>query len=506
MPHRSVKWRLAFLAASFSMILSVASSEELKASRSNLKKALKTESENHLGNPRTVNPNDPKTIDYTLYNYGGNAVLSLTKSHQYLNYTDTQASTIAALGNAALVLGGAMLFGQLNNRIQARTQQELYARGFRHRHAPQPLRKRRLRNRFRKRRLPLRTRPAVRAPIGGRRRLRKNFNTIRKRPIFQHTRKPTYFNQRIEDSYPQTRDQVSVPLRDETYNSQPSSVILDPIKPMLYDPYSMMDSREEHLMDDYYYDDYNYDLPDYSALKGGNEKENVVNTQGRSLTPSEQPLVPPPVQENQIETQAPTRIPIRMPTRMPTRKPLRSESLLNLSEEKRLANLEKERAKLLAATIMKPDEMTTKKPEQERTRIRVPLRRRRKPEEVANEQNNEIKMEMPQMFNRPPMTAFQTSFQKPEEVTFQRPESFKQPESFDRPEMNFNRPNPVPQRNPEYREDNNGNEVEDPFTFRAEMQDPFQEMSSDFDVNNEDWISTISQAFEGFSDFKKLKK
>ena len=27
-----------------------------------------------------------------------------------------------------------------------------------------------------------------------------------------------------------------------------------------------------------------------------------------------------------------------------------------------------------------------------------------------------------------------------------------------------------------------------------------------FDVNNEDWISTISEAFEGFSDFKKLKK
>ena len=74
----------------------------------------------------------------------------------------------------------------------------------------------------------------------------------------------------------------------------------------------------------------------------------------------------------------------------------------------------------------------------------------------------------------------QTSFQKPEEVTFQRPESFKQPESFDRPTMNFNRPNPVPQRNPEYREDNNGNEVEDPFTFRAEMQDPFQEMSSEY--------------------------
>ena len=26
-----------------------------------------------------------------------------------------------------------------------------------------------------------------------------------------------------------------------------------------------------------------------------------------------------------------------------------------------------------------------------------------------------------------------------------------------------------------------------------------------FDVNNDDWISTISEAFEGFSDFKKLK-
>ena len=48
--------------------------------------------------------------------------------------------------------------------------------------------------------------------------------------------------------------------------------------------------------------------------------------------------------------------------------------------------------------------------------------------------------------------------------------------------MNFNsRPNnPGPQRNPEYRGDNNGNEVEDPFTFRAEMQDPFQEMSSEY--------------------------
>ena len=61
------------MAASFSMILSVATaSEEVKAkafNQHNLKKALKTESD-HLGHPRTLNPNDPKTIDYTLYNYG----------------------------------------------------------------------------------------------------------------------------------------------------------------------------------------------------------------------------------------------------------------------------------------------------------------------------------------------------------------------------------------------------------------------------------------------------
>ena len=36
----------------------------------------------------------------------GSTVFSLSKYHQYLNYTDTQAGTIAALGNAALVLGG----------------------------------------------------------------------------------------------------------------------------------------------------------------------------------------------------------------------------------------------------------------------------------------------------------------------------------------------------------------------------------------------------------------
>ena len=48
-----------------------------------------------------------KTIDYTLYNYGGSAVLSLSKNkNTALGFNDTQASTIAALGNAALILGG----------------------------------------------------------------------------------------------------------------------------------------------------------------------------------------------------------------------------------------------------------------------------------------------------------------------------------------------------------------------------------------------------------------
>ena len=64
----------------------------------------------------------------------------------------------------------------------------------------------------------------------------------------------------------------------------------------MYDPYSMVENRQEHLMDDYDYNNYNYDdyyddMPDYSALKGGKpekEESNFINTQGRSLTPAEQ--------------------------------------------------------------------------------------------------------------------------------------------------------------------------------------------------------------------------
>ena len=56
------------------MILSVtlaASDREVKPRvfNKNLKESLKTESENVHGHSRTVG-GDPKTIDYTLYNYG----------------------------------------------------------------------------------------------------------------------------------------------------------------------------------------------------------------------------------------------------------------------------------------------------------------------------------------------------------------------------------------------------------------------------------------------------
>ena len=70
--------------------------------KSSAASALKTD----FGDQEEVAGNG-KTIDYTLYNYGGSAVLSLTKDKtNALNFNDTQASTIAALGNAALILGG----------------------------------------------------------------------------------------------------------------------------------------------------------------------------------------------------------------------------------------------------------------------------------------------------------------------------------------------------------------------------------------------------------------
>ena len=91
-----------------------------------------------------------------------------------------------------IIFTGALLFGQLNNRIQEKAAENLYARGFKGHPmgmiappAPKPIptfRKRRLRNRFRKRRLPAYIKTTYsqrhgRLPVGGRRRLRKNFQT-----------------------------------------------------------------------------------------------------------------------------------------------------------------------------------------------------------------------------------------------------------------------------------------------------------------------------------------
>ena len=61
-----------------------------------------------------------------------------------------------------------------------------------------------------------------------------------------------------------------MPIRDETYSSEAS--VLDPIKPMLYDPYMYED---QPMMQDYYYDDY-YDPAEF---KEDQVKINKVKTQ-----------------------------------------------------------------------------------------------------------------------------------------------------------------------------------------------------------------------------------
>lgn len=142
-----------------------------------------------------LNPGKAKSygVDYSLYNYGGNAVLSLTKNgNPGFSWNDTQASTVAALGNAALLLGGAFLFNSITNRPNHYVNQRLYGAPLPLGLRPTPLRKRRLRKKgqkFRKRRLRNR-----RPLIGGRRRLRKNMN-IRRRPgTFIHPAQPQYTN------------------------------------------------------------------------------------------------------------------------------------------------------------------------------------------------------------------------------------------------------------------------------------------------------------------------
>ena len=63
---------------------------------------------------------------------------------------------------------------------------------------------------------------------------------------------------------------------------------------------------------------------------------------------------------------------------------------------------------------------------------------------------------------------FRDSFE-PEEVTFQRPEGYKRPAET----LPYNRPG----RNPELAK--TAEETEDPFYFRAEMADPFQDIATE---------------------------
>ena len=97
-----------------------------------------------------------------------------------------------------------------------------------------------------------------------------------------------------------------------------------------------------------------------------------------------------------------------LPTKDPfigTRKPSRQEMLFKMSEEKQREKLQKERAKLLEATFMnpiegtkKPAEVEKKEPEQQRTRMRIPLKRRRKQNE---KQRNEVKENKDESFLTP---------------------------------------------------------------------------------------------------------
>jgi len=327
-----------------------------------------------------------------------------------------------------------------------------------------------------------------------------------------------------------TRDQVSVPLREveptPTYTPsaqyKSDASVLDPIKPMLYnDPYLQY---EDQPYDDYYYDDY-YDaaIPNFSALKGDTQSNHVETKRGpqpeyRALpaqTYTKQPEIKttqPVLNTNDIYTEP--------------RTPTRNEMLLKMSEEKRLEKLQKERAKLLEATLMRPEEMMSSEPEPPtttseplpqpsfgfpsqgtpsaepsfsaepnygfipetrkpiktipiRNRARVPLKTRQRQRQPLPQAQD---LDMPSFES--PRAAFQTTFARPTPSVLS-------------PVSNEN----VEESPAAGREDQAFNS-----NFRNFENDPFQDIASEFEVNNEDWISTISQAFEGFSDFKKLKK
>jgi len=338
---------------------------------------------------------------------------------------------------------------------------------------------------------------------------------------------------------PMTRDQVSVPLREveatptytpATYKSDAS--VLDPIKPMLYnDPY--LQYEDQPLIDDYYYDDYYDAIPNFSALKGDTPSNHIQ--QSKSLPPehralpaktyTKQPVIQttqPVLKSNDIFTEP------RIPTR--------NEMLLKMSEEKRLEKLQKERAKLLEATLMRPEEMMISEPEPTTTTSQPQSSYGSQPQSSFGSQpqssfgftNN------PETPSAEPNFGFIPETRKPIPIrnrarvplkTRQRQRQQQSPlaqdmdlPSFDSPraafQTTFARPtpaviSPVSNVNENNAEENVAAGREDQafnMNFRNAENDPFQDIASEFEVNNEDWISTISQAFEGFSDFKKLKK
>ena len=95
-------------------------------------------------------------------------------------------------------------------------------------------------------------------------------------------------NHRIkyEDDYfpPQTRDHIHISLEDhdlEPYTKEAS--VLEPIKPMMYDPY-LYDENVPMTMDEYYYDYYD-DMPDVSALRGPAPSFNDLATPDDNIPP-----------------------------------------------------------------------------------------------------------------------------------------------------------------------------------------------------------------------------
>jgi len=461
-----------------------------------------------------LNPGKAKSygVDYSLYNYGGNAVLSLTKNgNPGFSWNDTQASTVAALGNAALLLGGAFLFNSITNRPNHYVNQRLYGAPLPLGLRPTPLRKRRLRKKgqkFRKRRLRNR-----RPLIGGRRRLRKNMN-IRRRPgTFIHPAQPQYTNYlnnhriKYEDDYfpPQSRDHIHISLDDELEPYTKEASVLEPIKPLMtYDPY-LYDENVPMTMDEYYYDYYD-DMPDVSALRGPAPSFNDLATPDNNLPPMSAEKVFPPI------TRQPTSVPT-MANKDPfkiNRVPSRQETLLKMSEDKQREKLQKERAKLLEATFITPPNAEkqiengptslpeTEKPKKERTRMRVPIVRRRRKNENRNEINsNDVKDDSS-------LTPFQTTFNTfsqqpslsynnppPPSSTYNNnnpppslPSSYNPPPTF-QPPPSFNEFSKPPtfsgynsQSSSEDNKDKIGEDLEE-FAFRDDI-DPFEEMQSEF--------------------------